>query len=75
MKTLLGLLCICVGVWLFHSGWVKRESFKGKTQAMMADVARSFDGSTRVPEHNWYMIAGGVSVLAGLAVIYAGRKR
>ena len=75
MKTLLGLLLVCIGVWFFNTGWTMRASFKGKTQTMMADVARSFDGSTRVPEHNWYMVAGGVSVLAGLGVIYAGRKR
>ena len=75
MKTLIALLLICTGVWLFHSGWVRRDSIKGKTQSALADVARRFDGDTRVPEHNWYMIAGGVSVLAGAGVLFAGRKR
>ena len=52
-----------------------RASLKGKTQSALADVARRFDGDTRVPEHNWYMIAGGVCVLAGAGVLFARRKR
>jgi hypothetical protein len=74
MKTLIALLLICAGVWLFHTGWLRRDSLKGKTQSALADVARRFDGETRVPEHRWYMIAGGVSVLAGIGVLYAGQK-
>ena len=75
MKILIALLLIGSGVWLFHTGWLRRDSIKGRTQSALVDVARRFDGETRVPEHSWYMIAGGVSVLAGVGVIYAGRKR
>lgn len=75
MKTLIAVLLICTGVWFFHTGWMKRASLKGKTQSTFADVARRFDGETRVPEHSWYLVAGGVSVLAGVGVLYAGRKR
>ncbi len=75
MKTLLGLALVCVGIWLFHDGWAMRDSLKGKTQSTLAGLARRIDGETRVPEHSWYMIAGGVGVLAGIGLIYSGRKR
>jgi len=75
MKTLVALLLICTGVWLFHTGWLRRDSLSGKTQSTLAGWARHLDGETRVPEHSWYMIAGGVSVLAGVGVLYAGQKR
>jgi len=75
MKTLIGLVLLCVGVWLFHDGWSMRASLKGKTQSTLAELARHIDGGTRVPEHGWYMIAGGVCVLAGAGVAFAGRER
>lgn len=75
MKTLIALVLICTGVWLFRTGWEARDSIKGKTQRALADVARRFDGETRVPEYSWYMIAGGVSVLAGVGVLYAGQRK
>jgi hypothetical protein len=74
MKTLIAVLLICGGVWLFHTGWLRRDSIKGITQSALASAARRFDGETRVPEHTWYMIAGGLSVLAGIGVLYSGRK-
>ena len=74
MKTIISLLLICTGVGLFHTGWARRVSIKGKTQSALAEAARRFDGETHVPEYSWYMIAGGVSVLAGVGVLYAGRK-
>ncbi len=75
MKIIVGLLLIVAGVWLFHTGWLMRDSLKGKTQSTLAGLARKFDGETRVPEHSWYMIAGGTCVLAGAGVVFAGRKR
>jgi hypothetical protein len=75
MKTLVGLVLVGAGVWLFHSGWMMRDSLKGKAQRTLAGLARHVDGETRVPEHSWYMVAGAVGVLAGAGVIFAGRKR
>jgi len=75
MKTTIGLVLICVGVWLFHDGWSMRASLKGKTQSTLAGLARHIDGATRVPEHSWYMVAGSVCVLAGAGVLFAGRKK
>jgi LPXTG-motif cell wall-anchored protein len=75
MKTLIAILLIVAGVWLFNDGWQRRASLKGKTQSALADLARRVDGDTRVPEHNWYMIAGGVCVLAGAGVLFAGKKK
>ena len=75
MKTLFAILLIVAGVWLFNDGWRMRVSLKGKTQSALAGLARRVDGETRVPEHGWYMIAGGVCVLAGAGVLFAGQKR
>ena len=44
MKTLIALVLICVGVWLFHDGWTMRASLKGKTQSALAGLARRVDG-------------------------------
>ncbi len=74
MKTIVAILILCAGVWLCHTGWLKRDSLKGRTQSAFAELARGFDGETRVPEHSWYMIAGCVCVLAGAGVLFAGRK-
>ena len=75
MKTLIALLFIVAGVWLFNDGWRMRASLKGKTQSALAGLARRVDGETRVQEHSWYMIAGSVCVLAGAGVLFAGQKR
>lgn len=75
MKTAIGLVLICGGLWLFHDGWRARDSLKGRTQSTLAGLARHIDGETRVPEHSWYMVAGGVAMLAGIGLIYSGRKR
>ena len=74
MKTLIALVLIVAGVWVFHDGWTMRASLKGKTQSALAGLARRVDGETRVQEHSWYMIAGSVCVLAGAGVLFAGRK-
>ena len=75
MKTLIAILLIVAGVWLFNEGWRMRASLKGKTQSAFADLARRVAGETRVPEHCWYMIAGSVGVLAGAGLVFAGRRR
>ena len=75
MKTLLAILLIVAGVWLFDEGWRMRTSLKGKTQSALVGLARHVDGEMRVPEHSWYMIAGCAGVLAGAGVLFAGRSK
>lgn len=75
MKTLLGLTLVALGVWLFHDGWAQRSSLKGRTQAVLVDVVRRVDGETRLPEHSWYMLAGGLCSLSGVGLVFAARRR
>ena len=75
MKTLVAILLIVAGVWIFDEGWRMRTSLKGRTQSALVGLARHVDGETRVPEHGWYMIAGCAGVLAGAGVLFAGRNR
>ena len=74
MKSLLGLVLICVGVWLVHSGWPRRASLVGKTQNAVARLGQAIDGETRMPEHRWYIVGGCVLGLAGVGLLFAGRK-
>jgi hypothetical protein len=75
MRTFFALCFLCVGVWTIHSGWSKKQSLAGKTEATIAQIGRHIDGESRVPEHIWYLAGGTVLGLAGLGLLFAGGKR
>ena len=75
MRTLAAIVLIGGGVWVFHTGWLQQDSLKGRTQRVLAGVASHVEGSRQLPEHTWFMIAGGAAVLAGAGLLLLPRKR
>ena len=65
---------ISAGVWIFHTGWMRRNTLAGATQSRLARAVNALDGGRRQPEHVWYMGGGAVLVTAGTALLVS-RKR
>ena len=70
----MAVILIGAGSWLVYTGWAQRQSLAGKADTKLAEIGRKIDGETRVPENAWYLAGGGVSVLAGVALLL-DRKR
>lgn len=75
MKTILALILIAIGGWLIYSGYQLQESASGSWSTFSNKVATSVDGKTRVAQHIWYYVGGGVLVLAGLGTLASSRKK
>lgn len=75
MKTIIAVVLIAIGGWLIYSGYQIQESASGSWNSLTNKVATSVDGKTRVANHIWYYVGGGVLVLAGLGTVVAARKK
>lgn len=75
MKIIIALVLIAIGGWLIYSGYQLQQSASGSWNKLSNQVASSVDGKTRVTNHTWYYIGGGVLVLAGLGTFVAARKK
>ena len=69
MKTIVGLLLIIGGIYLFIQGWNRKESLVGQASEAGTQLANAVDGGTRTPKHVGYMIGGGVLVLVGAGIM------
>lgn len=69
MKTLIGIVIIVAGAILFFQGLNRKDSLAGRAASVGTNVANSIDGGARTPRHVGYMVAGGVLVLVGIAVV------
>jgi hypothetical protein len=69
MPKIIALLLIIVGAGLVWHGFQVRDSLKGKAQDVSSDVQKSWNGDTKVTDATWFMIGGGVLVVAGAAVV------
>lgn len=67
MKMIIALAAIAIGGWLLYAGYQRQDSLAGRAESTASDVGRQIDGKTRVPDHVWYYIGGGVLIVAGLA--------
>ncbi len=74
MKILVAILLIGAGVWLFHTGWIQRDSLKGRTQRVLAGVASHLEGSRQFPEHTWFMLGGGAMAALGAGLLVLGKR-
>ncbi len=75
MKILVAIVLIGAGVWVFHTGWLQRDSLKGKTQSVLAGMASHVEGSRQLPEHTWFMIGGGAIALVGAGLLFLGKRK
>ena len=66
MKMIIALIAIAIGGWLLYAGYQRQDSLAGRAESAISDVGRQIDGETRMPEHIWYYIGGGVLIVAGL---------
>ncbi len=69
MKTIIGILLIAAGVWIFFQGLNRKDSLAGQAATAGTKIANSIDGGTRTPQHVGYMVAGGVLTLVGVGVM------
>lgn len=69
MKTIVGILLIAAGVWIFIQGLNRKDSLAGQAATAGTKIANSIDGGARTPQHVGYMIAGGVLTLVGVGVM------
>ncbi len=68
MRVIIALILIVAGAGLVWHGFQVRESLKGKAQQAGADVHQAWNGGTSVPDATWFMVGGGVLVVAGVVV-------
>ncbi|HEY0944097.1 MAG TPA: DUF3185 family protein [Opitutaceae bacterium] len=63
---IIALIAIAIGGWLLYTGYQRQDSLAGKAESAMSDVGREVTGESRMPDHVWYYLGGGVLVVAGL---------
>lgn len=66
MKRILGIALLVGGLILLYFGWGEYDSF-------VSDVSETFTGS---PTDNavWYLTGGGIATVAGLLLLFTGKK-
>lgn len=69
MKTIIGIILIAAGVWIFFQGLNRKDSLAGQAATAGTKIANSIDGGARTPQHVGYMVAGGVLTLVGVGVM------
>jgi hypothetical protein len=69
MKTIIGLVLIIGGIYLFIQGWNRKESLVGQAAEAGTKIANTVDGGTRTTKHMGYMIGGAALVIVGGAVM------
>lgn len=74
MKAILALILIVLGGWLIYSGWQRRESLAGKTEAKLAELGRKLDGESHAPDYFWQLAGGGVLFIGGALMLVSKRK-
>jgi hypothetical protein len=68
MNRILGIIIVLVGVYLLSVGISRRNSFVGHVDTAAANVANSVNGNTSEPTHVFYLVGGGLLILAGAAI-------
>jgi hypothetical protein len=67
MPKIIALLLIIAGAGLVWHGYQVRDSLKGKVQDVSSDVQKSWNGDSKITDATWFMIGGGVLIIAGAA--------
>jgi len=73
MSKIIGIILILVGGFLIYKGVLRKDSLAGGLAETGTEVANKVDGGTRVPEHYYYLIGGGILVAVGIGATM-GRK-
>jgi hypothetical protein len=70
MKTIIGLVLIGVGAFLFVEGVNRKDSLAGAAASAGTNIANKIDGGVRTPQHVIYMVGGGALALVGAAILF-----
>lgn len=73
LRTVLGILLIVAGAWVFAAGWSRKDSIMGSLAETGTRLANAFDGGARTPRH-YVTMAGGVVLATGGAVLVFARR-
>ena len=68
MRVIIALILIVAGAGLVWHGFQVRDSLKGKTQQAGSEVKKALNGDTEITDATWFIIGGGVLLVAGAAV-------
>lgn len=74
IKRIVGLFLILVGVWLFATGWSRKDSLMGSLSETGTSLANKFDGGSRTPKHYVYLGGGAMLAAAGIVLILVRRS-
>jgi hypothetical protein len=69
MTKIVALILLIAGAGLLWHGFQVRDSLKGKAQQVSSDVQKNWNGEPSVTDATWFMIGGGVLVVAGAATV------
>ena len=75
VRTILGILLILAGAWIFATGWSRRDSIMGSLAETGTRIANAFDGGARTPRHYVSMAGGAVLALGGAVLVFTGGRR
>jgi len=74
MSKIIGIILIVVGGFLIYKGAMRKDSLAGSLAETGSEVANKVDGGSRIPNHYYYLIGGGILVAVGIGAT-AGAKR
>ncbi len=74
MSKIIGIVLIVIGGFLIYKGAARKDSLVGGLDETGSRVANKVDGGSRIPEHYYYLIGGGVLVAVGIGAAVGGRK-
>ena len=70
MKKIIGIVVMVLGLVLVAQGLNRGDSLAGAASEAGARLANSVDGGSRVPDHIWYIVGGGILTVVGAVVAF-----
>jgi hypothetical protein len=74
MNKIIGIILILVGGFLIYKGATRQDSLAGGLDKAGSEIANKVDGGSRIPEHYYYFIGGGILAAIGIGVTVTGRR-
>lgn len=74
MNKIIGVILILVGGFLLYKGAVRSDSLAGELDEAGSKLANRIDGKSRIPEHYYYLVGGGILAAVGIGVAVGGRR-
>ena len=75
MSKIIGIVILIIGGVLIYQGVQRDDSIAGAASEVGTDVANAVDGGSRIPEHYYYIIGGGVIAAVGVGALLRGGSK